>query len=106
MCPKLHRLCRPEPAQAHSQPQANGHWPSGKIFSSGQKRDAQPRPAAAPSETIAGRAIEQGALLVAAPAEGSIVVLQMPRGNLEAVQPRVLGRAALAALLEVRPSQS
>ena len=37
-------------------------------------------------------------------AGGSMAVLQMPRGNLEAVYPRVLTRAALAAALEVQPS--
>ena len=31
-----------------------------------------------------------------------MVVLQMPRGNLEAIYPRVLTQAALSAQLEVR----
>ena len=82
-------------------PQANG-WHAGKIFSSGQRAERRPAAPALPAEASAGRAVERGALLVAAPAGGSTVVLQMPRGNLEAIQPRVLGRAALSALLDVR----
>ena len=35
-----------------------------------------------------------------------MAALQMPRGNLEAVYPRILTRAALAAALEVQPCAS
>ncbi len=38
-------------------------------------------------------------MLVAAPADGTDVVLQMPRGNLETVAPRALVLAAIVAAL-------
>ena len=47
------------------------------------------------------RAIEQGGKLVACPALGLRAVLQMPRGNLEGVCPRVLVLAGIAAHLQV-----
>ena len=46
------------------------------------------------------RAVEQGALLVAAPPCGEAVVLQMPRGNLETIWPRALVLAAVAHALD------
>ena len=48
------------------------------------------------------RAIEQGGQLLAAPPHGVRVVLQMPRGNLEGICPRVLVLAGIAAHLQVR----
>ncbi|DBA88250.1 hypothetical protein WJX77_011440 [Trebouxia sp. C0004] len=47
------------------------------------------------------RAVEQGARLLAAPPDGVRVVLQMPRGNLEGICPRVLVLAGIAAHLQV-----
>jgi hypothetical protein len=46
------------------------------------------------------RSVEQGALLVAVPPGGVQAVLQMPRGNLEAVRPRALVLPAVAAALD------
>ncbi len=48
------------------------------------------------------RAVELGSRLLAAPPHGVRVVLQMPRGNLEGICPRVLVLAGIAAHLEVR----
>lgn len=48
------------------------------------------------------RAVEQGARLLAAPPHGVRVVLQMPRGNLEGICPRVLVLAGIAAHLQAR----
>lgn len=56
------------------------------------------RPAAAQLQpsSIAARAIEAGARLVACPADSALVVLQMPRGNLEGVHVRMLTLASVA----------
>ena len=45
------------------------------------------------------RAVEDGARLVAAPAGGHVALLQMPRGNLEAVCPRLLTLTATVGAL-------
>ena len=47
------------------------------------------------------RAVEQGSRLLAAPPHHCRVVLQMPRGNLEGICPRVLVLAGIAAHLQV-----
>lgn len=47
------------------------------------------------------RQVEQGARLLAAPPHGVRVILQMPRGNLEGICPRVLVLAGIAAHLQV-----
>ena len=47
------------------------------------------------------RQVEQGARLLAAPPHGVQVILQMPRGNLEGICPRVLVLAGIAAHLQV-----
>ena len=47
------------------------------------------------------RHVEQGARLLAAPPHGVQVILQMPRGNLEGICPRVLVLAGIAAHLQV-----
>ena len=57
--------------------------------------------AAAADGDITMRAVEAGARLVAAPAAGMTAVLQMPRGNLEAICPRPLALEALADALDV-----
>lgn len=49
---------------------------------------------------VTTRAVEQGSRLVAAPPQGCRVVLQMPRGNLEGICPRVLVLAGIAAHLQ------
>ena len=49
------------------------------------------------------RAVEAGAVIVAAPRGQTTVVLQMPRGNLEAVSHRVLVTALIQSALEVGP---
>ncbi|KAK9808650.1 hypothetical protein WJX72_001296 [[Myrmecia] bisecta] len=60
------------------------------------------RPAGANgSKDVNIRAVEQGSRLVAAPPDLMLVVMQMPRGNLEAVYPRALVLAAIAERLEV-----
>lgn len=41
----------------------------------------------------------QGARLVAAPADGHTAILQMPRGNLEAISPRLLTLASVVGAL-------
>lgn len=46
------------------------------------------------------RAVERGARIVAVTAAGMDVVLQMPRGNLEGVCPRVLGLAVCRRLMD------
>ena len=48
------------------------------------------------------RAVEQGSRLLAVPPHGVRAVLQMPRGNLEGICPRVLVLAGIAAHLQVR----
>jgi len=53
-------------------------------------------PARRSAETLDARPVEQGARLVCAPCGGERCVLQMPRGNLEAVAPRLLALAAAA----------
>ena len=58
---------------------------------------------ASASSSASARAVEQGALIVAAPRGGTQVILQMPRGNLEAVNHRVLVMALIHAALEVTP---
>lgn len=50
---------------------------------------------------LKARAVETGSTLVAAPPDGVTVVLQMPRGNLEAVHPRSLVLPAVAAAVQV-----
>lgn len=62
--------------------------------------------AAQQAKDVTVRAIEQGAKLVACPALGLRAVLQMPRGNLEGVCPRVLVLAGIAAHLQVRIPKS
>ena len=57
--------------------------------------------AAAADGDVTMRAVEAGARLVAAPAAGMTAVLQMPRGNLEAICPRPLALEALADALDV-----
>lgn len=57
--------------------------------------------AAQQAQDVTVRAIEQGARLVACPASGLRAVLQMPRGNLEGICPRVLVLAGIAADLQV-----
>ena len=47
------------------------------------------------------RAIEAGARIIAAPRGGTTVVLQMPRGNLEAVSHRLLVNALVDTALQV-----
>ena len=54
------------------------------------------------AQDVTIRAIEQGGKLVACPALGLRAVLQMPRGNLEGICPRVLVLAGIAADLQVR----
>lgn len=60
----------------------------------------RPASADAPSMAITERAYEQGGLLVTAPPDAAQAVLQMPRGNLEAVAPRVLVLAHIADRLQ------
>ena len=61
------------------------------------------RPQAAQgARDVTVRAVEQGARLLAAPPHGVRVVLQMPRGNLEGICPRVLVLAGIAAHLQAR----
>jgi elongator complex protein 1 len=50
---------------------------------------------------VGARAVEGGSRIVAVPRGGCCCVLQMPRGNLEAVSPRALVLAALAQALLV-----
>lgn len=52
------------------------------------------------NKNIHVRAVEQGALLVAAPPHDIQAVLQMPRGNLETVRPRALVLPAITAALD------
>lgn len=49
---------------------------------------------------IATRALEQGAVLVAAPAGGVQLVVQLPRGNLEGISPRALVVPSVLAALD------
>lgn len=51
------------------------------------------------------RQVEQGARLLAAPPNGVRVILQMPRGNLEGICPRVLVLAGIAAHLQVEDEE-
>ena len=55
---------------------------------------------------LKARAVEKGAMLVAAPQGDVVVILQMPRGNLEAVYPRSLVLPAVAALVQVSISSA
>lgn len=58
--------------------------------------------AALPSSGILkARAVEQGSMIVSVPPEGTAVVLQMPRGNLETIHPRSLVLPAVAAAVQV-----
>jgi elongator complex protein 1 len=59
----------------------------------------RPAAPAAAARDVSVRAVEQGARLVAAPAGGHGAVLQMPRGNLETVCPRLLVLAAALGAL-------
>lgn len=70
------------PATAHHQP---GAAPS-----------APPATTTSLAETLDARPVEQGARLVCAPCGGERCVLQMPRGNLEAVAPRLLALVGVA----------
>ena len=54
------------------------------------------------AQDVPVRAIEQGGKLVACPALGLSAILQMPRGNLEGICPRVLVLAGIAADLQVQ----
>ena len=47
------------------------------------------------------RTLEPGSRLVAVPSGGTVAVLQLPRGNLEVVSPRILVLKAVAAELQV-----
>ena len=47
------------------------------------------------------RTVEPGSRLVAVPSRGTVAVLQLPRGNLEVVSPRILVLRAIAAELQV-----
>ena len=47
------------------------------------------------------RTVEPGSRLVAVPSGGTVAVLQLPRGNLEVVSPRILVLKAIAAELQV-----
>lgn len=51
------------------------------------------------------RQIEQGARLLASPPHGVQVILQMPRGNLESICPRVLVLAGIAEHLQVQEEE-
>lgn len=53
------------------------------------------------AKDVTVRQVEQGARLLAAPPHGVRVILQMPRGNLEGICPRVLVLAGIAAHLQV-----
>lgn len=52
------------------------------------------------SEAVTDRAIERGAKLVRSIAMATGVILQMPRGNLEAIHPRALSLNILKSLIE------
>lgn len=51
------------------------------------------------------RQVEQGARLLASPPHGVQVILQMPRGNLESICPRVLVLAGIAEHLQVQEQE-
>lgn len=56
----------------------------------------------ATSSALHTRAIEAGARVVAVPAHGVSVVLQLPRGNLETISPRLLVLIGVATALGAR----
>ena len=60
----------------------------------------RPTAAHAAASDIVSRAVEAGALLLAAPPHDVRVVMQLPRGNLETVAPRALVLAAIADSLQ------
>jgi len=62
----------------------------------------RPNAAIAAARDVLVRSVEQGSHLLAAPKDGVRVVMQMPRGNLEAVAPRMLVLAAIADALQAR----
>ena len=62
----------------------------------------RPTASHAAASDIVSRAVEAGSQLLAAPPDDVRVVMQMPRGNLETVAPRVLVLAAMADSLQVR----
>ncbi|KAF5832885.1 IKI3 family-domain-containing protein [Dunaliella salina] len=62
----------------------------------------RPNAATAAARNVLVRSVEQGSHLLAAPKDGVRVVMQMPRGNLEAVAPRMLVLAAIADALQAR----
>ena len=53
------------------------------------------------AQDVAVRTVEPGSRLVAVPSGGTVAVLQLPRGNLEVVSPRILVLKAIAAELQV-----
>ncbi|KAL6751051.1 IKI3 family-domain-containing protein, partial [Haematococcus lacustris] len=60
----------------------------------------RPLAESAAARDVSVRAVEAGARLVAAPSGGTQLVMQLPRGNLEAVCPRPLVLAAVASALD------
>ncbi|GBF99867.1 hypothetical protein Rsub_12507 [Raphidocelis subcapitata] len=62
----------------------------------------RPAAPAAAARDVHVRAVEQGARLVAAPAGGAAAVLQLPRGNLETVAPRLLVLSSALGALAAR----
>lgn len=78
------------------------HAPFGKTTGMHQDMRAAMRGhASLAPKTAAARAIEPGALIVAAPRGSTQAVLQLPRGNLEAVSHRILVMALIEAALQV-----
>ncbi|GMH34369.1 hypothetical protein BSKO_02203 [Bryopsis sp. KO-2023] len=76
---------------------------------SGPTRDmhAAMRPAASAidKQDLTVRAVEQGSKIIAAPPGGAAVILQMPRGNLETIHPRVLVLCAIVEALNEKQYQ-
>ncbi|KAL4852847.1 Elongator complex protein 1 [Chlorella vulgaris] len=88
-----------EAAPQQQQQQQQQH----QSFRDAMKAAMRPAAAVRASAIVAGvtvRNIEQHGMLVAAPPGGVQVVLQMPRGNLEAIRPRALVLPAMAAALD------
>lgn len=65
-----------------------------------QLQSILPTQSCATNDTV--RRVERGAELVTAVAHGSKVVLQMPRGNLEAIHPRALILTIISQLLDTK----
>lgn len=66
----------------------------------------RPTAAHAAANDVISRAVEQGALLLAAPPGDVRVIMQLPRGNLETVSPRALVLSAIATSLQARNSHA